>query len=502
MTSLQRPGLRRGRRSAPSILADPATIGRALDKAAAHFTAGRLDASAQIYRRLERDAPRDVRAVYSLAVIDIGQGRLERARRRLETAVGLDPTLVQAHHNLGAVCQRQGDWPQAAQAYARAVDLHPEAPASRLGLAAALTALGRAVEAIAQLRLLAQDPTQNSAALTRIALIDPSAISDADLSAMREAAGDEKLDPNVRTGLLFALGDAFDHRGREGEAFAAYAAGNRLKRGLLDVHAAAEANAAAAQYVRDHIGAAWISAHTGHGDSSVAPIFIVGMPRCGSTLIEQILASHPLIQGLGETGVLPRLVGDGYPQTATGLGGLAEQYLTGLRARGWAGASRFVDKTLENYLHLGLIQVLFPRATIIHVQRDPVDVGFACFRQLFTEGNETLYDLMEIGQEYVRYRQLVDHWKAVMPGRIAEIGYEALVGDPPSQIRALVTEVADLPWDERVLRFQEREGGVTTASSSQVRRAIYGTSVRRWRRYADHLQPLISALGVYAGHFE
>jgi hypothetical protein len=143
--------------------------------------------------------------------------------------------------------------------------------------------------------------------------------------------------------------------------------------------------------------------------------------------------------------------------------------------------------------------VLFPRAVILHAVRDPMDTGFACYRQLFTAGNETLYDLAEIGAEYVRYRQLVDHWAAILPGRAVEVSYEALVADPGQQIPALVTEAAGLTWDPAALRFHERAGGVATASASQVRRPIYRSSVQRWRRHAERLQPLVDALGEYAG---
>jgi hypothetical protein len=200
------------------------------------------------------------------------------------------------------------------------------------------------------------------------------------------------------------------------------------------------------------------------------------------------------VQGLGETGVLPRLVAGGYPRTPAGFKDIAARYLAAMRERGWDGASRFVDKTLENYLHVGLIHLLFPKALILHVGRDPMDVGFACYRQLFVEGNETLYDLADIGAEYGRYRGLMDHWAAVLPGRVAEVSYEALVAEPDTQTRLLVTETAGLAWDPAVLRFHERAGAVTTASASQVRRPIYATSVARWRRHAERLQPLAAAL--------
>jgi len=471
---------------------------RALDAAAAHAAAGRLEAAAQVYRRLEKQAPDDVRAAYSLAVIDIRQGRLDRARRRLEAVVAREPGLVAAQHNLGAVRQSLGAWPEAAEAYERALALRPQRAETRAALAVVLAALGRSAEAIEHHRVLAGDPARRWAALTRIALIDPAAVDDADLAAMQAAAADEGEDPETRIGLCFALGEVLEERGRDSEAFEAYALGNRLKHASLPTVEVAQANAAAARYVRDLVGPGFIAAYAGHGSGSAAPIFIVGMPRSGSTLIEQILASHPQVQGLGETGGLPDLVAHGYPQTAAAMKALAARYLDEMRARGWDGRSRFVDKTLENYLHVGLIALLFPKAAVLHAVREPMDVCFACYRQLFASGNETLYDLSDIAAEYRRYRELMSHWAAVLPGGVIDVAYEALVADPAGEARSLLA-AAGLPWDPAVLRFHEREGAVRTASASQVRRPIYGSSVARWRRHAERLQPLADALGPYAG---
>jgi tetratricopeptide (TPR) repeat protein len=476
---------------------DPAAFSRALDEAATHLDAGRLEAAAQIYRRLERDAPGDVRPTFSLGVIDIRQERFPRARRRLEAVVAQDPSLPAAWHNLGAVCQRLGAWAEAGEAYARALALNPQSIPARAGLAAALAALGRGGEAIEHHRVLTRDPAQRWAALIRIALIDPAEIGEDDLVAMQAAMSGQGAAADERPGLAFALGDVLERRGRHAEAFEAYATGNRLKRASLDAPAVARANAAAARYVQETITPKFLAAHAGGASRSAAPIFVVGMPRSGSTLIEQILASHPHVQGLGETGLLPTLAAHGYPQTDKGLSDLAEAYLAGVRQRGWDGASRFVDKTLENYLHAGLMGLVFPNATILHAVRDPVDLGFACYRQLFTSGNETLYDLADIGAEYVRYRGLMDHWATVLPGRIVDVSYEALVSEPDTEIPRLVTEAAGLSWDPATLAFHKRAGAVQTASASQVRQPIYASSVQRWRRHAERLQPLIDALGPY-----
>ncbi len=495
MTVSPRPGSRRGRSSFPPV--DPAAFLRSLDEAATHFRAGRLDAAAQIYRRLERQAPDDVRPAYSLAIIDLNQGRLDRAQTRLEAVVARAPDLAAAQHNLGAVRQALGRWGGAAEAYGRAVALQPAAGESRVGLAMALAALGQLPQALAENRVLTAQPAYRWAALTRVALLDSAAITDEDLTTMQAAAADPTVAEAERIGLFFALGEVLERRGRDTEAFDAYAAGNGLNRARIDPAAAAEANARAADYVLKTITPAFAAANQGRGDRATAPIFIVGMPRSGSTLIEQMLGAHPQVQALGETGVLPRLLQDGYPKSGAALADLAARYREGLRARGWDGRLIPVDKTLENYLHAGLIGVLFPRAVILHAVRDPIDTSFACWRQLFAGGNETLYDFADIGAEYRRYRRLMAGWEALAPGRIAELRYEALVAEPEAQARRLL-EIAGLPWNPDILRFHEQAGVVQTASVAQVRQPLYTTSVQRWRRHAEQLQPLIDALGDYA----
>jgi len=177
---------------------------------------------------------------------------------------------------------------------------------------------------------------------------------------------------------------------------------------------------------------------------------------------------------------------------------LARRYLDAMRARGWRGAGRFVDKTLENYLHVGAIARLFPRAVILHAVRDPMDTCLSCYRQLFATGAETLYDLADIGAEYAVYREVMAHWARVLPGRVVEVDHEALVADPEGRIRWLVTEACGLSWRDACLAFHEVGGAVRTASSAQVRQPIFRTSLDRWRRYGSHLGPLTGALGPYA----
>jgi sulfotransferase family protein/tetratricopeptide repeat protein len=496
-----------GRRPGPK---DPAGASRLLAEAGAHVTAGRLAEAAAAYARAERADPDDFRAPLSLATIDLRQGRPDLALPRLRRATALRPDLFDAWHNLGAVSQALERWDEAADAYGRASALRPDALETRRNHAIVLAVLGRIDEAEAQHRRLAGSLATRLWALTRLALMRPAAVTESELDEMRAAADGASTDLDTRIGLWFALGEALERRGADDAAFDAFAQGNRLRRAQLvgrpgvDPPALVRLHRESAERVRAAYGAELLAAGKGLGLSTAAPIFVVGMPRSGSTLIEQILSAHPDVRSLGETAVLPQLLERGAPGAdpaspdQAALRALARQYLEAIRARGWRGAGRFVDKTLENYLHVGAIALMFPRAVILHAVRDPLDTCLSCWRQLFAQGAETLYDLAEIGAEHVAYRQTMDHWRAVLPGRVIDVVHEALVADPERRIRWLVTEAAGLTWNDACLSFHTAGEASRTASSVQVRQPIFRTSLQRWRRYEARLGPLIEALGPYA----
>jgi hypothetical protein len=203
---------------------------------------------------------------------------------------------------------------------------------------------------------------------------------------------------------------------------------------------------------------------------------------------------------MGENAALSTVIDRGFTESerAVNWGELAEAYLGLMRQRGWNGADRFVDKTLENHLRVGMIHLMFPKAVILDSTRDPVDTCLSCYRQLFTEGNETLYDLGQIGRAYVRYRRVMEHWDRVLPGRVIRVAHERLVADTQAQIRGLVGDACKLDWDPACLRFHEAEGSVRTASAAQVRLPVFSTSIGRWKRLAGELAPLMKALGPYA----
>jgi len=496
----------RSRRRRNAVLA-PDEIDALLDAAAAHYAAGRLTAAAETYRRVEAEDPEDIRSRYSLAVIDLRTGRFEAARRRLKAVLRRQGDHAAAHHNLGVAEQALSGWAAAEEAYAQALRLRPEAVESAFSRAVALAVLGRMDEAITLYWTLAEDSAASPRALTRLAILRPETITDEELARLRTAASDPTMDAETRTGLLFALGGALEERREDEAAWEAFEAGNALHRQRLADGApesqpatVAQENAASIARVRSLFTPAFVRRHAGQGEASVRPIFIVGMPRSGSSLIEQILASHPRVQGMGESGALWRTLDGRFPyppsmpREVDHFRRLARRYLEVQVSRGWSHRNRLVDKTLDNHLHVGMIHLLFPHATILHVVRDPVDTGLACWRQLFAQGNETLYDLAEIGAEQLRYAAMMSHWREVLPDRVVEIRYEDIIANPETTIRWLVTEVCGLPWTADCLRFHETRRTVGTASADQVRRPIFRTSVGRWRRYEARLAPLLTAL--------
>jgi hypothetical protein len=485
----------------------PPALNVLLDEAAAHYAAARLDAAEVAYRGAESRAPDDGRATYSLAVIDLRRQRFAEARRRLRAFVRRHPENASAQHNLGVAEQALGAWEAAARAYDQAVLSNPRAGGTRLNLAIALAVVGRSDEAIHHYRILAADAASRPGALTRLAVLRPGALTDEELSQLRRAADDPRLPEQTRVGALFAASATLEARGNEAEGFDLLVAANDLKHGMLDRGPPEHRPAVVAgdhqrsiERVRTLFTADFLADHAGEGDEAARPIFILGMPRSGSTLIEQILASHPQVQGMGESDALSAAVANAFPyppEAAKGPGhfrGLGRRYLQAQRERGWTGRGRLTDKTLDNHLHVGLIHLMFPKAVFLHAARDPMDAGLACYRQLFASGGETLYSLAEIGAEWRRYQAMMEHWRAVLPGRVIDVRYEALVAAPDSEIRRLVTQTCGLSWSKDCLRFHETRRAVGTASADAVRRPIFHSSMGRWRRYENRLGELAAAL--------
>ncbi len=321
---------------------------------------------------------------------------------------------------------------------------------------------------------------------------------DPDLAALQAIAADSaRLPEQQRASIHFALGKALEDVGDPDGAMRQWIAANTLKRRHVDYDEAAHLENL--RLLRDFFAADRIARGRGTGDPSPTPIFILGMPRSGSSLVEQILASHPAIHGGGELGTLDELVherqavGGLAALEAEGWRRLGEQYLAGLPALP-AGKTRITDKLPGNFMYVGLIQLILPHAKIIHTMRDPVDTCLSCFSRLLTTGNHFYYDLAELGRYYRHYRELMDHWRSVLPaGAMLDVAYEDVVDDLEGQARRLI-DYLGLPWDERCLSFHKTVRPVATASSVQVRQPLFRSGVARWRQYKKYLDPLLAEL--------
>jgi tetratricopeptide (TPR) repeat protein len=332
--------------------------------------------------------------------------------------------------------------------------------------------------------------------------------SRADLETMQEQLTRRVVQGADRIQLEFALGKALEDDGQFAGSFEHYALGNALQRATI-FH---DPNVMTADVQRSKAlySSEFFADRRGWGSTRPDPIFIVGLPRSGSTLLEQILASHSQVEGTRELPDIPAIALElisrpaaagrsAYPEPVAALDkyaidALAERYLARTTAYRPLGKPRFVDKMLSNFGHIGLIQLMFPRAAIIEARRHPLGCGFSCYKQLFVRGINFSYDLKELGRYYRDYEELMAHWNAVLPGRMHRVHYEQLVAHPEREVRRLL-EYCNLAFEPECLRFHENRRVVQTVSSEQVRRPIYVEGVDQWRHYEPWLGPLKEALG-------
>jgi len=465
---------------------------------------GKLAEAIDSYAQALRLTPDYPEALNNLGNALREQGRLTEAAAAYAEALRLRPDYPQALYNLGNTLQDQ-DRPDAAiVCYRKALGLKPDYPDACFNLGAALTISGRLDEAYRAFEAaVGLSPRRG---LFHRLLVDTGRVAPDSprVRRMEELLSDrEPLPEEDRMQLHFALGAAYADRGRREESFRHLLAGNLLKRSRIAYDEAATLT------MFDRIRAVFTAELLGEGPRAGAPpglpVFVVGMPRSGTTLVEQILASHPEIFGAGELMDLPNLAnvlkseGDEvFPEALAvlpreKLATLAAAYLGGIRARA-PSAARVVDKLPDNFLRIGLIRMALPEARIIHVRRDPVDTCLSCFSKLFTSQLHFLYDLAELGRYYRAYEKLMEHWRRVLaPGVMLEVRYEDVVNDLEGQARRLINHCG-LSFDARCLAFHRAPRVVRTASAAQVRRPLYRGSVGRWRAFGDLARPLYDAL--------
>ncbi|MGA3307558.1 MAG: tetratricopeptide repeat protein [Xanthobacteraceae bacterium] len=479
----------------------------------------RLDEAAELLRRaLVIESRSDKFHVHYGSVL-LDQKKIEEAAAAIERALALNPSNHDAVNLMGRVAFERGDLSGALTHYRRALTLKPDLADAYNNMGNVLKELGQLQEAQdAYLEALRLDP---GIAGVYVNLADSKTFAPGDphLAAMEAlAAKTDELSKTDRVQLDFALGKAYADLKDYRRSFAHLLAGNAGKRATISY------DESAAFALFDRIEAVFtrdlIAKKSGGGETSPMPIFVLGMPRSGTTLVEQIIASHPMVHGAGELQTLNDVVltvrgPDGntfpYPGFVPGLDAAALQQigaryvalvralapsLASLANRAATGGSQHVtDKMPSNYYFAGLIHLALPNAKIIHTIRDPVDTCISCFSKLFSAEQNHTYDLGELGRYYKRYEQLIKHWRRVLPkGRILDVRYEDVVADLEGQARRIISHCG-LPWDDRCLSFHKTDRPVRTASATQVRQPIYKSAVGRWRVYQDHLGPLVSALG-------
>lgn len=433
---------------------------------------GETAESVALFRQALRHQPQDAEMWNSLGEALAVDGQLDTGKEAFLTAIRLDSKYPDAYNNLGLVYMDQGDFEQATVQYRKALSLDPHMPGALVNLARS--------------KYITVDDRD-------------------DISAMVSALRREDLDNRGRAQLHFALGKVHDNCGAYEKAFEHYRLGNDVRGRELRFDADQHT-----EFVTRII--ATFSSETfqrsqGYGSNSEQPVFVVGMPRSGSSLIEQIIASHPQAKGAGELGLitdlcthLPNALGTKleYPECIIELGMESTRQLAAGYLRELIGAVgdavRITDKALANFLHLGLIALLFPRARVVHCRRDARDVALSNYFQLFAVGHYFSYRLDDFASYYQNYVRLMDHWRNILPLEIHDVVYEELVEDHEGVSRALI-EYCGCAWDEACLSFHRTSRPVQTASNWEVRQPLYQRSVGRWRHYEKHLPDVIRFLG-------
>ena len=434
--------------------------------------------------------------------------RIDEAISHYQKALAVRPDYAEAHHNLATALQMRDHPIEAIPHYRNALAVRPDLAEVHHDLGIALQTVGHIEEACRSFeKAIALAPNnarfyRSLVECKRIAADDPCVSA---MEAMAEEMG--TLSEEAQIELHFALGTAFAELGEPERSFPHLLKGNALKRRQIVYDEAAvlrnferTRTMYAPEIMRDKQGL---------GDPSTIPLFVLGMPRSGSTLIEQILASHPKVFGAGELSDFEEAVASqrgaddvsmSFPKAASSLTRddlhqLGARYVSGVKARA-AAAARIVDKMPGNFRLAGLIHLALPNARIIHTIRDPIDTCLSCFSKLFSGDQPYTYDLGELGRYYRAYEALMDHWRRVLPkGVMLDVRYEAVVADIEREARRLIAHCG-LEWDDACLSFYKTERVVRTASAAQARRPIYNSSVGRWHPYRDMISPLFDALEV------
>ena len=469
---------------------------------------GRYPDAEVLLARCVEIAPGFAGARHNLATILYRQNKNAEALAQIEILTAKDERHPGYANLRAAILARLGEYQKAIAIYERVLVDYPNQPKGWMSYGHALKTVGRQADSVAAYRqALAQLPTMGEAWWS-LANLKTVRFTEADLEAMAAALASEDLPEDDRLHLHYALGKAFEDAGRWDEAFARYAEGAAIRRKQLAYDP--EENAADAARTKAVFTPAFVAARAGQGCPAPDPIFVVGLPRSGSTLVEQILASHSMVEGtmeLPDLIVMARRLGGKtasradslYPEVLADLSpealkALGEEFLERTRVQRKTDRPFFIDKMPNNFAHAGLIHLILPNAKIIDARRHPLGCCFSGFKQHFARGQGFTYDLTDIGRYYADYVGLMAHFDAVLPGRVHRVIYEALIEDPEREIRALLDHCG-LPFEAACLSPHENDRAVRTASSEQVRRPIFKDAVEHWQKFESHLDPLKQALG-------
>ncbi|MFI4867789.1 MAG: tetratricopeptide repeat-containing sulfotransferase family protein [Steroidobacterales bacterium] len=467
-----------------------------------------VDAQGLLERCLEL-APSFDAARHNYATVLNRQGKAAAALLQIERLLDKEPRNPGYRNLQAAILANLGDYAESIKIYEGVLEEFPRQPRIWMSYGHALKTAGRQTESVASYRrAIAMEPTLGEAYWS-LANLKTFRFSDTDVLAMRSALARDELCDEDRLHFEFALGKALEDQACYEESFSHYAQGNAIRRRSHPY--SADENSQYVRRARTVFTQEFFAQRAGAGASAQDPIFILGLPRAGSTLLEQILASHSLVEGTMELPDIPQIAREiagrkgrdepaNFPQavaalTNAELRAFGERYLAATRIVRKSDAPFFIDKMPNNCLYVGLIHLMLPNAHIIDARRHPLGCCFSCFKQHFARGQNYTYGLEDIGRYYHDYVELMAHFDAALPGRVHRVFYETMIEDTEGEVRRLLA-YCNLPFEEGCLKFYQNERAVRTASSEQVRQPIFREGLDHWQRYEPWLAPLKAALGT------
>ena len=465
---------------------------------------GRLYEAIASYLQTLTLKPDYTEANYNLGKIFTDQGRLDEAAACYRRALSLKPDYAEAYNNLGGILKVQGKLDEAIACFRRALSVKPDSAEMHYNLGVIFREAGKLNDAIACYRKALSLKPDYAAAFKDLTSVVQYTEADDVVHAMEDLYNKKEDMPDAdRIALGFALGKIFEDLRDYDRAFTFILEANLLKRGSFEYSIQNEQDFFSR--IKKTFSPDFFASRHGSGYQDGTPVFIVGMPRSGTTLVEQILASHPLVFGAGELPILTGLANDiraggatgPFPECLLDLEGdaftkMGSDYMKKIREYS-KDAPYITDKMPYNFLYVGFIKTILPHAKVIHCKRNPMDTCLSLYKNYFKELHGYAYDMVELGRYYNLYQDLMAHWEKVLPGFMYTIRYEEVVSDQQSQTKSLL-DYCGLPWDEDCLAFHKTERKVSTASLAQVRRPLYKDSVELWKRYEKQLEPLRKAI--------